>query len=206
MPKLTSTLNANVYGRQFTEDQSVTGDNGWDIGPVTLDAAKAATLSLRSDDDTGELTFADAAHGFLAGDKLDIYWSVSGGGVHRTAVVGVVAGAVVPIDTGVGDVLPPQGTAVTVSKQRDEGAQAIPVANIVGVGMNAPIAATTFIFRNAANAEVLVVVLPAGQSYIWTTESGIANPFLAASTLAKVSISQGGTAQTQPTAAAVVYN
>lgn len=200
MPTLTANLTANGYGRTATENQSVTSDNGWDIGPVNVNAAVAGTLSAKTDANTGTVTLG-AGHGIVDGDKVDIYWT---GGSSRYSTVGTVAGNDVPIDLGVGDALPAVGTAVTVCKVRDEGGQAIVHSNIVGVLLSAGQYATTFVFRTSANAELLAVVLPAGQSFIWTTESGITNPF-SAGTVAKVSMSHAGTA-IQATGGAVYHN
>lgn len=200
MPTLTANLTASGYGRSFAENQSVTTDNGWDIGPVTVNAAVAGTLTTRTSDTVGDLTLA-AAHGIVDGDRIDIYWT---GGSRQYALVGIVAGTTVPITAGEGDVLPAATTAVTVCKVRSEGAQAIVHSNIEGVVVNAPTYATTFVFRTSADAALLTIVLPAGESYIWTTGTGIANPF-SAGTVAKVTISHAGTA-TQSTGGAVYYN
>lgn len=201
MPTLTANLTASGYGRSASEAQSVTSDNGWDVGPVAVNAAVAGTLTTRTDANTGTLTLA-ADHGIVDGDKVDIYWT---GGSARYFTVGTVAGTSVPIDLGVGDALPVATTAVTVCKVRDEGAQAIVHSTIVGVLLVGGAAATTFVFRTSANAELLAVVLPANQSYIWTSESGIDNPF-SAGTVAKVSMTHAGTTATQQTGGAVYYN
>jgi hypothetical protein len=75
----------------------------------TIPAAKAGSLTTRTDDDTGELTMA-SGHGITTGQVLDLFWS---GGSRRGMTVGTVATNQVPIDGGSGDVLPTAATAIT---------------------------------------------------------------------------------------------
>lgn len=81
----------------------------------SLPAAKAGTLSTRTDADEGELTLA-AGHGVVAGNLLDVYWD---GGRRYNVLAGVVAGNDVPISGGAGDDLPAQDTALTCQVQQD---------------------------------------------------------------------------------------
>ena len=65
-----------------------------------LPAAKAGTLSARTDDNTGVVTLA-AGHGLEVGDVVDVYWS--GSGNYRYGMdVTVVDGNDVTVDGGAG--------------------------------------------------------------------------------------------------------
>lgn len=200
MPTLTANLTASGYGRTANESQSVTTDNGWDVGPVTVNAAVAGTLTTRTDDNTGEATLG-SGHGIVDGDLVDVYWT---GGSRQGMTVGTVAGTAVPLEGGAGDVLPAAATAITVCKVRTEGGQAIVHSNIAGVLLASAPVAQSFVFKTAADAVLLTVVLPANEAYVWTTGSGLANPF-SAGTVAKVCLSQAGTAA-QSMGGAVYHN
>ncbi|MEP0846067.1 MAG: hypothetical protein HRF50_04500 [Phycisphaerae bacterium] len=81
---------------------------------VTLNAAKAGTLTTRTTDTAGTITLG-AGHGIVDADVVDIYWS---GGRRYNVVVGTVAGNDVPISGGAGDNLPAQDAALTLAKQQ----------------------------------------------------------------------------------------
>jgi len=86
----------------------------------TLDPGKAGTVTLRTDNNTGELTLA-GGHGILTGDVVNIHWRIGTTNYcQRKVTVGAVAGNVVPIDAGMGDDLPPLTTAIVCCKQRSE--------------------------------------------------------------------------------------
>ena len=90
-------------------------DGGEGYGPWPLDAAKTGTLTTRTGDDGGDITFEES-HGFIVGDKLDLYWA---SGRRYWVDVTVVVDNLVTIAThgapakDGGDVLPAQGTAMT---------------------------------------------------------------------------------------------
>ena len=86
---------------------------------VTLAALVTAqtggTLSSRTDDDTGDVTLS-SGHGIVTSDKVDVYWAA---GV-RYGMTATVAGAVVTVDGGAGDVLPAASTTgMAVVKQTE---------------------------------------------------------------------------------------
>lgn len=96
--------------------KSVTRSGDGSIGhEVTLPAAKAGTLSTRTDNDTGVVTLS-GGHGIATSDVVDVYWTVSGGGV-RYGMTATVATNDVTVDGGAGDNLPAQASAVTLVKQ-----------------------------------------------------------------------------------------
>jgi len=89
-----------------------TGDGAIGHDP-TLPVGFTGTLSTRSDDNTGTVTLT-GGHGIATSDVVDIYWS---GGVQYAVTVGTVSVNSMPFDSGVGDNLPAQDTAVVVTKQ-----------------------------------------------------------------------------------------
>lgn len=99
------------------EGQIVRSGDGVIGHEIALPAADAGTLSTRTDDDTGTLTMSSGSHGITTGAVIDLYWS---GGVRYGITVGTVSGTSVPIgadDSGAGDVLPAQDTAITADVQ-----------------------------------------------------------------------------------------
>ena len=88
-------------------------DSGEGYGPWAIAAAKAGSLTTRTDDDTGIITFA-AAHGYTGNELLDIYWV---DGLRYWTKVTAVDGLTATIDDpggleSGGDNLPTEGTAV----------------------------------------------------------------------------------------------
>lgn len=73
---------------------------------------ETGTLTTRTDDNTGIVTIDNALHAIETSAAVEVTWA---GGSRGAMVVGTVAGVSVPIDAGVGDVLPAQGTEVTVT-------------------------------------------------------------------------------------------
>ena len=81
---------------------------------IRLRAAKAGTLTTRTNDTQGRVTFPSANHGITTGARIDIYWQ---GGHRRGVTVGTVeSGATwAPFSGGTGDNLPSTSTALTVA-------------------------------------------------------------------------------------------
>lgn len=151
-------------------------------GPIaledTLSAAKSGTLTTRTDNNTGTLTMA-ASHGITTGQIIDIYWS---GGVQRSVTVGTVATNEVPIDSGIGDNLPADETAITAVVQKS--------INLAIDGDNTKILAVVLetidkTLRTAANVQFLdaaadviaEIDLVTNVPQVWDIEGGSANPF-----------------------------
>lgn len=98
----------SLGGVNHEESRTINGDTA--IGTeISLSAAKAGTLTTRTDDNTGVVTLS-VDHGVTDGQKLDVYWS---GGSRRGMTVGTVVDQVVPIDGGAGDNLPALSSAIT---------------------------------------------------------------------------------------------
>lgn len=77
----------------------------------SVPAAKAGTLTTRTDNNTGTFTMA-SGHGFSTNDLIDLYWS----GGKRHGMTATVTGDSVVLDGGTGDNLPIATTAITASK------------------------------------------------------------------------------------------
>ena len=106
--KCNQTLSLPGVSISTTIDRSASG--GVPPQDVAVPAAKAGTLSTRTDDTDGELTMTDMDHGIESGDKITIFWD---GGIAYQATVGTVVGKVVPFTGAKGDNLPDAETAVT---------------------------------------------------------------------------------------------
>ena len=173
MPTGTISQNASVGGLsiQSTVTRTASSQIGHESAPQ-LPAAKAGTLSTRTDDNTGVVTLA-AGHGLEMGDVVDVYWS--GSGNYRYGMdVTAVDGNDVTVDGGAGANLPAQDTAVTVAEQvtidTDFGGDLVKMI----------VACATYrghiAFRDATPTVLKEVELPAGESWAWVADQGIANP------------------------------
>lgn len=97
-----------IAGNSFEQNKQVTV-NYEASAPATLAPAKTGTLTTRTNNSDGTLTMT-AGHGFLTGQRLDLYWT---GGSRRGVVIGTVSVNSVPISGGSGDNLPNSATAIT---------------------------------------------------------------------------------------------
>jgi len=88
-------------------------------GPIvfTYPAGTAGTISTRTDDDTAVVTLA-TGHGLQVNDAVTVAWS-AGLGIRPRMLVTAVSGDDVTVDGGLQDILPAQGTAVTMIKPED---------------------------------------------------------------------------------------
>lgn len=183
----------------FTTSLKVTGD----IGGVVLNsqinrtapgqigqydvanAAKAGTLSTRTNDTDGTLTLG-AGHGITDADVVDLYWE---GGRRYNVVVGTVAGNDVPISGGAGDNLPTEDDAITVAKQQvyalDVDADLLVAIAAVASGRG------RLQFYATASLE-LGIDCVANEPFVWWDESTAANP-LAGDAITHVTFTQAGT-------------
>lgn len=144
----------------------------------TLSEAKSGTLTTRTDNNTGTLTMA-GGHGFTDGQIIDIYWS---GGVQRSVTVGTVATNSVPIDSGIGDNLPADETAITAVVQKSinlaiDGDNAKFIAVILETLDKTLRTAANVQFRDAAADVIAEIDLVANVPQVWDIEGGSANPF-----------------------------
>jgi hypothetical protein len=181
---VTRRVDASALGVSCNVDEGVQAEDGA-IARPSIPRAKVGSLTLRTDNTTGELTL-EAAHGVTTAvaNKLDVYWA---GGKRTGCVVGTVAGNVVPISGGAGDNLPVLNTAVTAMVPQKENFNTIG-DNTVAIIAKADTRATIKL-QTAVPAVILTINLESGDAgYSWTTAAGIANP-LAGQTIASVLLS-----------------
>lgn len=173
------TISGDVAGAPMGGGYAASGDTGIRVS-ATAPAAKAGTLSTRTDNTSGTLTLT-AGHGIATGNTIDLYWTENGiAGKRRNVTVGTVAGTSVPISGGAGDNLPSQTTAVTCMKQvnldvdfvGNNVAQAGAVLNGLTTGKRG-----TLQFFEGSTSRV-TIDFTAGSPWIWTAGKGQgANPF-----------------------------
>ena len=175
----TVTHGMSVSGGGITLQAIVTRTNSGNIGlEDTLTAAKAGTLTTRTDDNTGTLTMA-TGHGITTGQIVDIYWSA---GVQRTVTVGTVSVDSVPFDLGIGDVLPIATTAVTVCVHKSmslaiDGDNADILAVAVSTVDTTLRTAANVQFLDVSSAVIAEVDFITNVPQVWDIEGGSANPF-----------------------------
>ena len=192
MPEsLTVTSSYAVGGRSYVGSRTVSGNVAINF---TFDpaAAKAGTLTTRTDNDTGTITMSSGGHGITTGAKVDVYWD---GGSRYDVTVGTVSGTSVPIDLGAGDNLPIATTAVTVQVREE---QDFPFAgdDMAALSISAGGANATVLFLDGSDAVLLAIELDSTTTiYTWDSGNGATNP-LAGDTVAKVTVTQGGSTST----------
>lgn len=144
----------------------------------TLPAAKAGTLSTRTDDNTGTLTLG-SGHGITDGQIVDVYWD---GGMRYGMTVGTVSGTSVPIDLGSGDNLPIATTAitavvVTAINIAIDGDEAKLIAIELSTTDKSLRTAGHIQLRDASANEIAALDLVTNVPQVWDIEGGSANPF-----------------------------
>ena len=86
-------------------------------GASSLPAGNAGSLTTRTSDTVGVVTTTATGHGIVAEDLVDVYWT---GGVRYGMAVTLVGGdgdKEITVDSGAGDNLPTQDTAVVITEQ-----------------------------------------------------------------------------------------
>lgn len=164
----------------------------------TMSAAKSGTLTTRTDDNTGELTMA-ASHGITTGQIIDIY--SAGPVVHRKSTVGTVATNAVPIDLGIGDVLPADETAITAMVRQNvncliDGDNCKLLAILLKTVDTTLTTAGHVSFYDASDNEIAELDLVANIPRVYDLEGGATNPFTGAP-ITYARISHAGTSATE---------
>ena len=182
MPTLTENLSTSIGGVSIAGQISRTA-NGQIGEQVNLAAAKAGTLTTRTDNDTGVVTLS-TGHGIITADVVDVYWP---GGVHY-GMTATVATNAVTVDGGLGDNLPLVNTAVTLCKQS--------VIDVDFVGDDTLIAAASgnrvchLHFKQNDNTSILAIALAQSEFWEWHSAGAVANPFAGVS-VGKIAVSNG---------------
>ncbi len=192
----------NVAGLSFGINSSVDSSLAipWD---ESVAAAKIGQLTTRTSDTVGTLTM-NASHGIITADRLDIYWTISGGGRRYGVTVGTVSVNSVPFSGGAGDNLPVNLTAITAMVPTS-----LPIVitgnDVVSIATNCPVGGTV-VFADASNVTLHPVLATSSiPTYVWTSVDGGTNP-LAGDALAKVFLSHGSSAAASVLTGCVQYD
>lgn len=163
---------------------------GGEVRSVSAPPAKTGTLTTRTNNTEGELTMA-GGHGITTGARLDLYWA---GGSRRGITVGTVATNAVPLtDSGTGDNLPAQSTAITAMVPVEE--EFLFTGDLaIGLAFSST-QRGTIVLAESNNSESTARVLTANVSSIWSKVRDSVNP-VATKDVAKVFFSHASSTQT----------
>ncbi len=187
-----------IDGVAFRRTLSGTG-NSVEKATPSVPAAKAGTLSARTDNDTGTLTLG-SGHGVTDGQLIDVYWT---GGSRRGMTVGTVAGTSVPVDGGSGDNLPAAATVVTAAVPT-QVSMAVTGDDVDAIGSYSS-AYGWVVYRNGSTVLLTHRIDPAnGDSDQWVSGSDITNP-LAGVSVTNVLFSHADSTQARGMTAAVIH-
>lgn len=108
-------VSLSINGVNTARQDNIETDSELTVGPVTLAAAVAGTLTTRTDANTGVVTVA-AGHGITASDFVAVGWTDSEGRLtcRMYCDVTAVTATTISIDLGAGTDLPALATEVTV--------------------------------------------------------------------------------------------
>jgi hypothetical protein len=153
---------------------------------VALPAGIAATLSTRTDDNTGIVTVA-SGHGITDADTVTLFWD---GGIRRGLTVTATTSTTISIDAGAGDNLPLVSSVGVIAKEV--------VTSLGHVGNDLVIFAVYSPQRLMANirdvdpATIKAVDIAAKESWAYISNFSGDNPF-ADETLVTAVLANGGT-------------
>jgi hypothetical protein len=154
-----------------------------------LPAAKAGTLTTRTDNTSGTLTLG-AGHGVTTGNVIDLYWD---GGRRYNVTVGTVSGNTVPISGGAGDNLPVLNAAITAAVQTVIDAP-FDGNLVLAIAAQCSKRARVEFYQNSSM--VLGIDLVAGETWVWWTGGAGTNPLAGADVTAIKASQADTTAQT----------
>lgn len=172
-------LNLSGGGLSIGGSQVVQGDTS-NPYELTVPAAKAGSLTTRTDNDTGIVTVA-SGHGILDTDVVDLYDS-AGQLLRKDMDVTAVTSTTISVDGGSGDNLPIVSTAVKVAKQMTVGVFIDRSAiQIFGIELKVPGATTQgrALFLDSGPASVADLELTANSGIIAHVAAGATNPLSA---------------------------
>lgn len=160
---------------------------------TSVAAAKAGSLTTRTDANTGTLTM-DTGHGIATGNRIDIHWLDPTTGAAKCqykVTVGTVATNSVPIDLGVGDDLPTAATSVTAFVVTGTDIDYFfEETNLSVLACGGSSGRAKVVLEKADGTVVFNATVGVGGSgYTWTLASGASNPV--SDTVAKAWISNG---------------
>lgn len=195
----TISVSGSIGGTTYQMDADGTSGGAKITVSLSLAPAKAGTLTVRTDANTGTLTMTDADHGITTGARLDLYWD---GGMRRGITVGTVSGVTVPIDLGDGDDLPTVATVITAMVPTLWNEASFAEANVVAIGMSAPateepvqVSLGTGSYTEGA-AVTLNGATYTGPTLFWSSVLLGTSPIAAATTISEIYVSHGDSANT----------
>lgn len=202
----TYTLQVQIGSLSVAKTQTFTTDGEVAVNPSMV-VAEAGSLTTRTDNDTGTITMSSGGHGITTGEVVDVYWT---GGVQYGATVGTVSGTSVPIDTGSGDNLPAQDTAVTVAEQQTitiniDGDNASLVVLYLVPSSATDTTAAHVDLRDSGGSTIAEIDLVAGVPRVWDLSAGDANPFTG-NPITQAKCSQAGTTTARTLIMAALYD
>lgn len=166
----THTRNVVVGSTTYSFSETLSDDALIRLTP-SVPAAKAGTLTTRTDANTGTFTMS-SGHGFSTSDLIDVYWS----GGKRHGMTATVTGDSVVLDGGTGDDLPVATTAITASEPT-EVAFAVDGDTLTLLLGSADVEGYIGLFDDTGTP-ALVDTMNVGpnRSDIWTASQGETNP------------------------------
>lgn len=178
MPTLNYSVSVTGIGGSISQSVPRTADGGGNR-EISLAVGKAGSLTTRTDNDTGTITMSAGGHGITTGANVDIYWA---GGVQYNVTVGTVSSNSVPFDSGVGDNLPAQSTAVVVCIRTQinldiDGDNLALLAIKQRYSSNLETADSHVDFQDADDDVIAEIDLEANGPQVWDVTGGSANPF-----------------------------
>lgn len=162
----------SIAGTEFRVAQTITTSGEYER-VHQVPAAKAGTLTARTDNDTGTATMS-GGHGLTTG-RMDVYWTEGGAQKCRYGMTGTVTVNAVALDGGAGDPLPVTTTALMVAAPvlYDFAVKAAKV-QALGLTCAAPAAAVA---RDAEAASVAALRSNGdGAAFAWSAGDGVDNP------------------------------
>lgn len=172
---------------------------------VELPAADAGSLTTRTSDTAGTLTMSDAGHGISTGDKIDIFWTDTGGNAKCAygATVGTVSGTSVPFTLAGGDVLPAVDSNVTadvlVEINTDFDGDDVQI-----IGLQSTLVGH-FDFQDSGDASLHQAKLTALEPWFWVADTGTTNP-LTGNPVDKLFVSNGDSSSAATVKLGVSYD
>lgn len=180
-----SAVSAGGISIQGTINVEASGQFGHE---TILPAAKAGSLTTRTDDNTGIATLA-TGHGITTGQVVDVYWA---DGI-RYGMSATVDGNDVTVDGGAGDNLPAEDSDVTVAVQVTITQELIG-NNLALLGWMAERRGHVDLQATAGSSH-LAQEMVASSPWAWAADQGIANP-IAGDTVNVFKVTNGDSAGT----------
>lgn len=179
-----TTIRTIIAGESF--NSSVSRSNELEsVFKPSIPAAITATLSTRTDNDTGILTVA-TGHGITTSDKLSLFWN---GGYKNNVTVTATTSTTISIDLGTGDNLPVLNASLNVGKE-EEHTLTIDGDLLTVLAIDSANRSTIH-FRDSDDDSLLVYSIQANEGPIWVEGMGQVNP-LADADVANVVVANGG--------------